>query len=164
VGDLEKGGAFWNMVVKWWVCVGRCSIPPSRQQASPALRVTLERGSKYEPDAACARGQRRFKQRHIAVTRRLRTSICRRWRRCTRAMMECAQRRLVAASSSTSPKEARRQATRESCQRRYITPEGTLYKVAGRALRYLAAANAQQHTGMRHLAVPVQEHGAGWRL
>ena len=26
----------------------------------------------------------------------------------------------------------------------------------------LAAANAQQHTGMRHLAVPVQENGAGW--
>jgi hypothetical protein len=26
----------------------------------------------------------------------------------------------------------------------------------------LAAANAQQHTGMRHLAAPVQEHGAGW--
>ena len=164
MGDLEKGGAFWDMVVKWCVCVGRCSIPPSRQQASPALRVTLERGSKYEPDAACARGQRRSKQRHITVTRRLRTSICRRWWKCTRAMMECAQRRLVAASSRTSPNEERRQATRESWQRRYITAEGTLYKVAGRELQYLAAANAQQHTGMRHLAAPVQEHGAGWRL
>jgi hypothetical protein len=28
----------------------------------------------------------------------------------------------------------------------------------------LAAANAQQHTGMRHLAAPLQENGAGWRL
>jgi hypothetical protein len=26
----------------------------------------------------------------------------------------------------------------------------------------LAAANAQQHTGMRHLTAPLQEHGAGW--
>ncbi len=26
----------------------------------------------------------------------------------------------------------------------------------------VAAANAQQHTGMQHLAAPLQENGAGW--
>ena len=30
--------------------------------------------------------------------------------------------------------------------------------------RILAAANAPQHTGMRHLAAPLQEDGAGWPI
>ena len=45
-------------------------------------------------------------------------SIRLRWWTCTRAMMECARRRLVAASSRTSPEEARRQATRDSWPQR----------------------------------------------